>query len=212
MHRNAMIGTVFIILLFIANVIYIGKKNLWFEPKNDYWTILKTAEGLREGTLVTFNGIKIGEISEMTMTDENLIRVKFTVRKPLAGKISGGASVRVSRSMMIGEKRLEILPGAPGMPPMADGSFVPGEDIRNLSDLLSGNEQLQQLMPQVQRLLNNIDIITTGLAENPEMMRKVELIMDEAYVLLKTLEGSWLFKGSYNNYMKELREKSEQMK
>jgi phospholipid/cholesterol/gamma-HCH transport system substrate-binding protein len=195
-----------IVLLFIANVIYIGKKNLWFEPTNNYWTVLKSGDGLREGTLVTFNGIKMGEVTELDVTDDNLIRVGFAVRMSLAEKITSGANVRVWRSMMIGEKRLEIMPGIKGAAQLKSGSFIPGEDVRELSDLLSGGEQLQRLMPQLLRLLNNVDIITTSLAQNPDLMDKAGKLLDEAYDLLKTVERSWLFKSSYKDYqMEELR-------
>ena len=203
MQHKALIGTILIVLLFVANVIYIGKKNLWFEPTNNYWTILKSGDGLSEGTLVTFNGIKMGEVTELSVTDENLIHVVFAVRMSWAEKITSGSIVRVWRSMMIGEKRLEIMPGPKGSAPMKSGSYVPGEDVRELSDLLSGGEQLQRVMPQLLRLLNNVDIITTSLAQNPDLMDKAGRLLDEAYVLLKTVERSWLFKGSYKDFQQE---------
>jgi hypothetical protein len=208
MQNKALIGSIIITLLFIANVIYIGKKNLWFEPTNKYWTILKSGDGLREGTLVTFNGIKTGEVTELNVTDENLINVGFSVRKSFAEKITSGALVRVWRSMMIGDKRLEIIPGPRGSTPLKSGSFIPGEDVRELSDLLSGGEQLQRLMPQLLRLLNNVDIITTSLAQNPDLMDKAGNLLDEANILMKTVERSWLFKASYRDFMMEQQRKS----
>jgi ABC-type transporter Mla subunit MlaD len=208
MQNKALIGTIIITLLFIGNVIYIGKKNLWFEPTNKYWTVLKSGDGLREGTLITFNGLKMGEITELNVTDENLIHVVFSVRVSLAEKITSGSTVRVWRSMMIGEKRLEIMPGVRGSAPLKSGSYIPGEDVRELSDLLSGGEQLQHLMPQLLRLLNNVDIITTNLAQNPDLMDKAGNMMDEALILLKTVERSWLFKASYKDYLMEQQKKS----
>jgi phospholipid/cholesterol/gamma-HCH transport system substrate-binding protein len=203
MHNKALIGTIIIAVVFIGNVLYIGKKNLWFEPKNKYWTVLKYGEGLRDGTLVTFNGIKMGEVSDLTVNDDNMIEVRFYVRQSLAEKISADSRVRVTRSMMIGDKRLEVMPGARGAAPLKSNSYIPGEDVRELSDLLSGGEQLQRMMPQLIRLLNNIDIITTSVAENPDLIGKVGKIMDEAFVLLKTVERSWLFKGSYKEFQQE---------
>jgi phospholipid/cholesterol/gamma-HCH transport system substrate-binding protein len=209
MQHKVVIGTILIVLLFIGNVIYIGKKNLWFEPTNNYWTILKSGDGLREGTLVTFNGIKMGEVTELDVTDENLIRVQFAVRLSLAEKITAGSIVRVFRSMMIGEKRLEIMPGVKGAAPLKSGSYLQGEDVRELSDLLSGGDQLQRLMPQLLRLLNNVDIITTSLAQNPDLMDKAGKLLDEAYDLLKTVERSWLFKSSYKEFQQEELRKSK---
>ncbi len=207
MHNKALFGTILITLVFAGNVLYIGKKNLWFEPKNRYWTVLKYGDGLREGTMVTFNGIKMGEVSELEINDDNTIRVDFSVRTSLADRISADSMVRVTRSMMIGEKRLEILPGAKGTASLPTDSFIPGEDVKELSELLTGGEQLQRMMPQLIRLLNNVDIITTSVAQNPELIGKVGTVMDEAYVLLKTVERSWLFRKSYLEYMKEQQKK-----
>jgi len=209
MQHKALIGTIIITLLFVANVIYIGKKNLWFEPTNSYWTILKSGDGLREGTPVTFNGVRMGEITELSVTEENFVNVVFVVRKSWAEKITSGSIVRVLRSMMIGEKRLEIFPGPKGSTPLRSGSYIRGEDVRELSELLSGGEQLQRLMPQLLRLLNNVDIITTNLAENPDLIEKADRLLDEAYVLLKTAERSWLFKGSYKEYIQEQQKKAK---
>lgn len=212
MHNKALLGTILITLVFAGNVLYIGKKNLWFEPKNRYWTVLKYGDGLREGTMVTFNGIKMGEVSELEINDDNTINVYFAVRKSLADRISAGSMVRVTRSMMIGEKRLEILPGATGAASLPTDSYIPGEDVKELSELLTGGEQLQRMMPQLIRLLNNVDIITTSVAQNPELIGKVGTVMDEAYVLLKTVERSWLFRKSYLEYMKEQQKKGGALK
>ncbi len=212
MHNKALFGTILITLVFAGNVLYIGKKNLWFEPKNRYWTVLKYGDGLREGTMVTFNGIKMGEVSELEINDDNTINVYFAVRQSLADRISAGSLVRVTRSMMIGEKRLEILPGATGAAPLPTDSYIPGEDVKELAELLTGGEQLQRMMPQLIRLLNNVDIITTSVAQNPELIGKVGTVMDEAYVLLKTVERSWLFRKSYLEYMKEQQKKGGALK
>lgn len=203
MQNKALIGIIFITLLFAANVAYIGYKNLWFEPKNRYWTILKSADGLREGTLVTFHGLKMGEVTELSVTERNFIKVKFYVRKSMANKMTIGSMVKVTRSMMIGEKKLEIIPGPVDNALVENHSFIRGQDVREISDLLSGGEQLQRFVPQLERILNNVDIITSSVAENPNMIPKAMTLLDEANVLMKTVERSWLFKASYKDYIKE---------
>ncbi|MBN2160231.1 MAG: MCE family protein [Spirochaetes bacterium] len=209
MHNKALIGIIIITLLFAANVAYIGYKNLWFEPKNRYWTLLKTADGLREGTLVTFHGLKMGEVTELAVTERNFIKVNFYVRKSMAKKITIGSLVRVSRSMMIGEKKLEIIPGPVVNALVPNHSFIRGQDVREISDLLTSGEQLQRFVPQLERILNNVDMIMGSVAENPDMIPKVIKILDEANVLMKTVERSWLFKGSYKNFINEQKNKAE---
>jgi hypothetical protein len=203
MHNKALIGMIIIVVIFFANVIYIGNKNLWFERSNKYWTTLKSGEGLHEGTLVTFNGLKVGEVMALGVTDDNSIKVRFTVKKSLAVKIRRGSSVKVARSMMIGEKKLEIIPGPKENVQLNNDDYIPGVDMRELSDMLSGGDQLQRLMPQFERIINNVDIITTSFAENPQMAGKLTKTLDEAYVLLRAMERSFLFKKNVNKIIDE---------
>lgn len=208
MHNKALIGIILVTLLFAANVAYIGYKNLWFEPKNRYWTLLKSADGLREGTLVTFHGLKMGEVTELSVTDRNNIKVNFYVRKSMAEKITLGSFVKVTRSMMIGEKKLEIISGPVGNALVQDHGFIRGQDVKEISDLLTSGEQLQRFVPQIERILSNVDSIMISVAENPDMIPKVVKLLDEADVLMKTVERSWLFNSSYKNYLNEQQRKS----
>jgi ABC-type transporter Mla subunit MlaD len=207
MHNKALIGIILITILFIANIVYIGNKNFWFEQKNKYWTTLNSGDGVREGTLVTFSGLKVGEVMELSVNEDNRIRVTFTVRKFVAGKISRGSLVRVVRSMMIGEKKLEIVLGPRDAALIQNYGYIPGVDMREISDLLSGGEQLQRMMPQLERIVNNVDIITTSFANNPQMIEKLMKTLDEANILLRAMERSFLFKGNVQKIIEEDRKK-----
>ena len=210
MHKKAFVGIIIILALFIANIIYIGRKNLWFETRNKYWTELNSGDGLREGTQVTFNGLVIGVITDLTVSDENRIKVTFNVKKSLAKKITEGSLIKVTRSMMIGEKKLEVIPGPPGRPLIPHRGYIPGTDLREINELLSG-EQFQRYLPQVERILNNVDILMASLARNPELGEKLVVILDDADVLLRAMSRSFLFKGSVKKLMEEDRLKKQRV-
>ena len=208
MHRKAYIGVIIILLLFAANVIYIGHKNLWFEAKNSYWTVLHTGDGLRQGTLVTLSGLTSGEVTELQPTDDNMIRVRFILRASQAKWLTQGSYVKVSRPMMIGEKRLEIIPGVRGKQPVPDNGYIPGIDLQEVTDLLSG-DQFKQISPQLERILDNIDIITASLAKNRDMFDKIVVTLDEAHFIMRSMERSFLFKGAVNEVRKEDQKKMQ---
>lgn len=207
MHKKAFIGIIIIVALFVANIIYIGRKNLWFETKNRYWTELNSGDGLREGTQVTFNGLVIGVITDLSVSDTNMIRVTFNVKKTLAKKITEGSLIKVTRSMMIGEKKLEVIPGTRGRPIIPNNGYIPGVDLREINELLSG-DQFQRYLPQVERILNNVDILMTSLTRNPQLGEKLVVVLDEADLLLRAMLRSFLFKNSVKKIMEEDRAKN----
>jgi ABC-type transporter Mla subunit MlaD len=208
MHKKAFIGIIIILILFAANVIYIGNKNLWFEAKNSYWTILHTGEGLREGTLVTLSGLNCGEVTELQPSEDNKIRVVFTIRASLTKRLTDGSFVKVLRAMMIGEKKLEVVPGPRGKKQVPENSYIPGLDLQEMTDLLS-TDQLKQFTPQLERILDNVDIITSSLAKNRDMFDKIVITLDEAHLMMRAMERSFLFKASVQEVMREDLKKKE---
>ena len=207
MQKKALIGIIVIVVIFIVNILYIGNKNLWFERKNKYWTVLNSGEGLREGTLVTFKGIKVGEVSKLDFTEENRIKATFTIRKSLAEKIYQGSLVKVARTMLIGEKRMEVVPGSKENDLIHDKGYIPALDLMEISDLLSG-DMAQKFLPSLESTLNSIDVITKSFAKHPDMGDKLVTMLDDANLMMKAMQRSFLFKKSIEAVKAERRRKA----
>ena len=80
----------------------------------------------------------MGEIISLEVDESNLIKVTFAVRKAIANKIRKDSLIRVVRSFMISDKRLNLYPGSSQSPLIPLGGIVSGEDSREIADLLSG--------------------------------------------------------------------------
>ena len=63
MEKKAFFGLAGLSILFTVIFFVIGQRNLWFEPKNYYVTHIKDADGLREGSVVTLSGLRVGEVT-----------------------------------------------------------------------------------------------------------------------------------------------------
>jgi phospholipid/cholesterol/gamma-HCH transport system substrate-binding protein len=195
MHKKALLGIILISIFFVVSVIYIGQKNLWFERKYYYWTVLNSGEGLQEGTLVTFNGLKVGSITNLDFTEDNQIKTSFSVRKTVAEKIRLGSEVKVVREMVIGEKKLEIVPGPPINDVIEKDGFIPGKDLIEISSLFSG-DKFQELLPNLEETIKNVDILMKSLASNPHLGNDITATLQEATLTMRALQNSFILKGS----------------
>jgi len=137
-EKKALISMSSVFILFFFSFIIIGKKNLWFEKKAYYFTLVSDAEGLREGTQVTLNGLRIGAVTELKVNEDNKIKVFFSVTDSVKNKIRQDSVARVMRAMLIGDKKIDLIPGTKNAKIVAENGFVQGVDSHEIADLLSG--------------------------------------------------------------------------
>src|SRR4051812_42322037 len=92
--------------LFVALAIWqIGKRNFWFEAKNTYQTRVVDADGLRVGSAVTISGLRVGEVSNLEVEEDNHIQVTMEVKRSVAERIREGSVANIFRAFIIGEKK-----------------------------------------------------------------------------------------------------------
>jgi hypothetical protein len=187
MQKKALIGGLVIAISFIGCLLYIGKKNLWFESKNKYWTKVKDADGLSEGGIVSMSGIRIGEVTELYVREDNSVEVRFTIKSSLQNKIRAGAAARLYRAFVIGEKRLDILPGSPEGALIPEGGELKGMESSEIVDLVSGKN--------IGQFTSRFEVLTEGLGKWQIALEKLTEKMDpesmaKIYDLLRpTLEN-----------------------
>jgi phospholipid/cholesterol/gamma-HCH transport system substrate-binding protein len=163
-EKKALIGVLVVMTIFIISILVIGRKNLWFESKNYYVTELGSAEGLSVGSLVTLSGLRVGEISSLQVNQDNRVTIGFTIRRSLANKIRQKTLAKVMRSFVIGEKKINIIPGPIDSSLTPDGGRVTGEDSTELTDMLSG-DNIALLMKRVEGVTSGLDRWSNGLSK-----------------------------------------------
>ena len=169
---------------FLAGVLYIGQKNLWFEPKHFFHTQINDATGLSPGTIVTLSGLRVGEVEALAVDEDNKINVPFSVRKSLAHRIRSDSVAKVIRSFIIGEKRIEVVAGSIDQPVVANYGTIKGEDSREITDILTG-QSVSMFVERIDRVITSVDKLVTivgGL--NPEDVEKTSKIL---YPTLKSI-------------------------
>jgi phospholipid/cholesterol/gamma-HCH transport system substrate-binding protein len=161
-EKRSLIGVGLALLLFLGAVYEIGKRNLWFEPKTKYMTKVTDADGLRIGGYVTISGLRVGEISDLEVDQENLIAVTMDVKSSIAKRITEGSYVTIFRAFVIGEKRIELVPGDPDGKELKALALLPSKTTTELTDFISG-KKLTELMTNVESLIAGLNGITKNV-------------------------------------------------
>lgn len=111
-------------------------------------TVLSDASGLREGFSVDLNGVVVGVVDDLELTQDG---VRVTVALDDGVTVPGDVEAAVVRASAVGEQRLELTPTGEGTSrPLGDGDEVPAAaDHRppELSDVLAVVVDLVEAIP-----------------------------------------------------------------
>ncbi len=156
LEKKAAITLITVLSIFLFSIYLIGKRNLWFEPTNTYYLELTNAEGLRIGSDVTISGLIAGQVTNISMNEERKIIVTFTVKKTLALQIRYDSPIKVVRSFVFGEKKIDIEPGTHKSQIIPDKTKVIGSHGFDLISLIS-KDTAGNIGAKIDRILNMAD-------------------------------------------------------
>jgi len=124
---------IFIILIFILVF-----RTKWSFLKCKYTAYYEYGNDINPGTLVTLNGINIGEVKSIDIDENNRVKVIFTVSRRYKKKIRKDSIAKIIRPLLIGNKQIMISPGSPNVGILPPGSEIMSEESSELIDLVSG--------------------------------------------------------------------------
>ena len=130
MNRSLSVGLVVsaaAAILFLT-ILTIGQDQSLFTPHHEYTVLLPTAEGLQVGSPVKLVGVQVGVVKAIRLPvgmEERTIRVTLKVNSLFADRIrlDTKANLKV-RSVLAGEKYIELTLGNPEEPQLEPGSEI----------------------------------------------------------------------------------------
>ena len=207
MQQKALIGIIIVVVFFIGNIVYIGKQNLWFESKVSYHTLLKEGDGLSVGTRVTLSGVKVGHVTELDVDDNNEIAVKFDLKQSMAKKMTQGSIAKVVRSMMIGNKKIDIIPGPKEAPILKEGEFIKGVDSLELADIISG-KRLGVAFEKMDGLISGLNLMAQSFSLLSQNMNPKDMVAFYKN-MLPTLRNVRRLTSELNHMLKDVRDNKQ---
>jgi len=112
------------LLILVAGVFLIGsKKNMFSSTFSVYGTFRNTG-GLQVGNIVRFGGVNIGTVQRIHIQTDSVVRVDLIIQSDKREFIKMDVVATVGSDGLMGDKLLEIGPGSPSAPLLAEGGKI----------------------------------------------------------------------------------------
>ncbi len=197
-----------VVLLTLASILWLGK--FGDERNAARFDILfsESVIGLSKGSLVSYNGVPVGEVESLTVDRQDLTRVLVRVQITGRDLVRADTEATLGFAAVTGVADIRLLGGSRDSPPLYDPDTVPvilgspsplaklaasGQDIMvnlnevaaRLTDLLSEDN-----VAHVRTVLGNVDALTTSLAaERESLATALQQLAQASSRVEGTLEG-----------------------
>lgn len=142
------------------------------------------ASGLYESALVTYQGVKVGQVTELEVTPEAAIA---TLRLEDDTPIPGNVDAELHSTSAVGEQFISLVPGPATTTTLAGGDVLPPSRTVAMPQIAPVLDNLNHLLESVPReqTRNVLDQLDTGLgSSNQDIGRLIEdssTLMDTAH-------------------------------
>ncbi len=142
------------IILFIIGIFQIGAKNEMFEKTFPITAKFTNATGLKLGSNVRYNGVKVGIVKTVKLINDTLVQVDMQIEESKRSFIHKDAIATISSDGLMGDKLISIIPGKNNT----------GQQIQNF-DLLQTHNPLntEEVLQTLSESNENIKVITENL-------------------------------------------------
>ncbi len=170
----------------IAMMVYLTLRvsDFKFSPAGTYniYVEMKSAEGIDHKTPVQVAGIQVGIVDEISLTHDNMARLKLKIRKGVTLPADVRAEVRVKG--VLGDAYLELVPGQGG------GSLAAGDTIRKVGSASDFNELTHNLNDVALNLKDISSSIKGYVSTDNSVMSRILTNMDKLTSNLATFAGN----------------------
>jgi phospholipid/cholesterol/gamma-HCH transport system substrate-binding protein len=142
-----------------------------------YWFLSPNASGLVKKSAVKMAGIPIGVIKDIRLS-QGIARIDIVVRNEVDLRQSARAEIKANG--ILGDKYVEISPGSPEDPPLADG-----EQILNVNDKAS----MDGLLSQIADIGTSLKMVAVTLKESVQDQGSEKHILGRIVKNIENLTG-----------------------
>ena len=128
-----LIGSLGLVILFFVGA---AVRNRWFAPRVAYHTVLARGDGLHGGSPILLAGVEVGEIGDISITEDDRVRVDLVIWAEHARRIRTGIRAVPRRMLGIGDKRVHLVSPPGTAPPLQAGAWIAAQEPVEIIDLL----------------------------------------------------------------------------
>ena len=167
----------------VALILAVAIKRGVFESKVELQTSVLTADGLREGTVVSMQGLRIGKVTEIELVSATEVHVKFKMNREYLDKVRSDSVVRILRPFIIGEKILDVSVGSREATALHENATLVSIPTTDVMEILSG----RTMGPYVElmgKMADNLKIVAEYFLD-PKRSQALIRMFDDLSPLLR---------------------------
>ncbi len=189
MTTTAKIGAFFVVVLVALAVLILKIEDLQFGKKartNVVDAHFKDVAGLDDKSAVRIAGVRIGKVDGITLRPDGTAVVHLALEPGV--ELREGASAQIRSLGLLGDKYVELQPGAAGGARLPQGALLEGasstgfddltkmasdigKDLKELSSALAGSMGGKQGEEKINRIVDNLGALAEALRELVEQNR-----------------------------------------
>ena len=165
LRKNILLGF-FVLLgvaLFIAGIFLVGMKGEMFTKTFPVTARFTNATGLKEGSNVRYNGVKVGIVKSVNLINDTLVQVDMQIEEGKRHFILTSAIAAIASDGLMGDKLVNISAGnLPGMQ-VKNGDQLQANNPINTDKVL---QTLSQSNENIRMITDNLKTITSDINSN----------------------------------------------
>ena len=176
------------ILIFGATFKILSTDDGFFTNKKKLHSYFNETQGLMFGSVVSFSGITIGNVQDITYSNEKqALKVTFSIKDNFKDLIKEDSYAQLKTQGALGDRYVYISHGTPESPSLTEGGEIQAKksvDIFNVvENKLNGIPDFERLTQKIELLLDTLNS-EEGLTGN---LKELKLTLKEGKETLKTL-------------------------
>jgi phospholipid/cholesterol/gamma-HCH transport system substrate-binding protein len=183
LKRNILLGFFILvgIILFITGIFLIGSKSEIFKKTFPITAKFSNAIGLKLGSNVRYNGVKVGIVKSVDLINDTLVQVDMSIEEEKRHFIHSNAIASIASDGLMGDKIVNIIAGKGGDKQVKDNDLLVAHNPLNTDHVL---ETLSQSNENIKVITDNLKTLTSEinsnngpvqlLYKNPEMAKQLK--------------------------------------
>ena len=206
--KVGIVGLCAFLILFVLIFLLTQSKG-FFHSTVTLHTFMDDASGITEGTPVRLNGILVGALDRVTLTNsrepKHTVEFDMQIRSEYLPQIPEDSVVGIAASNLLGDKYLNITKGVGK--PAKDGAELKSLNSQDIPELMA---QMSGLLGSFQGIVGRVDSLLVGveqgkgniglLLKDDELYKRLNAIVDEGKGLLADVRNS---KGTFHKLVYE---------
>lgn len=157
----------------VAVLISMGANQRWFARDYAYHSVFPTARGLSADMSITYKGFAIGRVTDVTLTEEDEVRVDFEVQDTYRDKVVADSLLEVVSSPIGLGGGLVFYQGRASGNPLPEGSLVPAINSKegqwivdnDLAIITGSGDDISRTIQQLEPVLRSVNTVLSRTDE-----------------------------------------------